>query len=222
MVLTDQDKKYLFTSFNYNNTTNIEKFNHVRYVRDIPTSYINPLSQDIHERRRKRKIKKTQHESRNDRKPENNRRNGKNRFCPGQDVATRAFKAQTILDGKIRSKTKMYLGSNYNVTYEVKLIIKDKSSFRPLGKNESIRLQFANDTVGKSSNCEFKEIKGVVPAQFNTSKNYVLFANRIGDHEYKILGPPVKTNKKILQEIRNIVTGTTRGKMFYFVFIFIL
>lgn len=144
------------------------------------------------------------------------RRERKNRFCTGQDVATRAYQAKTVLEGKIRSKTKLP-NLTYNVTYEVKLVLKNQTGFRPFVKNESIRLQFANDRgMSKTGTCDFRKIHGVVVAHFNYSKNYVLFADRIGDHEYKILGPPVESNKKNIQEIRNILDGKVEGKLWFF------
>lgn len=143
-----------------------------------------------------------------------NQRKGKNRFCPGQDVATRAFHARTVLEGKIRSRTKIDSNSNYNVTFEVKDILKDKSkNLRPLRINESIRLQFSYDVNSRVDNCDFKEINGVIPARFNMSKNYILFANRVGNHEYKILGPPVVSSKKALLEIKNMCCGKAKGKI---------
>lgn len=149
-----------------------------------------------------------------DRQRNPQRRDRKNRFCPGQDVATRAYHAKTVLEGKIRSKTKLHSRANllYNVTYEVKIVLKDQSGFRRSVKNESIRLQFANDRGARSGTCDVKSVNGVVAAQFNYSKNYVLFADRIGDHEYRILGPPVESNRKTMQEIRNIVDGKVKGE----------
>lgn len=206
--------------------------------------------QRVYERRRKRRIRntrsRTHHErhSKNERnlspyqkttqsddtsnrtrrapeRPKNQRRNNRNKFCPGQDVATRAYRAETVLIGKIRSKTKNYgQRTNFNVTYEVKQVLKDRSKFKTLVKNESIRLQFANDKGKNSGNCEFKKINGVVPAQFNLSKDYVLFAKRIGDHEYDTNGPPVEATRKNIEEIRNTISGRAKGKDFLFIFLY--
>lgn len=269
----DYNKKYLFSSFNFNESAYVSDFNSHQQQQQQQEQYYQqmmeqhrrffhrerggvsrevrgdqqlvgalPLQelQRTYERRRKRRIRMTRiraqenraHRTtndltsiRNDRNPspvidnsdlarsrrapnhperKNLRRGNKNRFCPGQDVASRAFRARTVLEGRIRSKTKIVSPrSNYYVTYEVKEVLKDESGFRQL-KNDSIRLQFANDR-SKRGTCDVKEVNGVVAAQFNISKNYILFANRIGDHEYEILGPPVEATRKNIKEIKDIM-----------------
>lgn len=241
--LPDHNKKYLYPSSSLNDSAFVSDFTHPQrdqVVEEAPTSLVGSLPlqelQRAYGRRRKRRIRNTRsrshrerHSDSNDdrnpspyqkptqsdsRKPTRNQRRGrKHQFCPGQDVATRAYLAKTVLEGRIRSKTKnLSARSTYNVTYEVKMILKDQSRFKQLGKNESIRLTFANERGSRAAHCDFREINGAVPAQFNISKNYVLFADRIGDHEYKILGPPVESTRRNLQEIRNIVEGKAKGK----------
>lgn len=143
----------------------------------------------------------------------NSQRGNKSRFCPGQDVASRAYRAKTVLRGKIRGRAKEHvIGSNYydvsyQVTYEVKEIYKDESGFRQL-KNDSIRLTFATERNKGAKNqdtCNFKEVSGFVVAQVNMSRDYILFANRYGNHQYEILGPPVLANRKNVKEVREIL-----------------
>ncbi|XP_044740187.1 protein vein isoform X2 [Chrysoperla carnea] len=165
-------------------------------------------------------------------------------FCPGQDVATRAYLAPIVFEGKVRS-----MSSNkkphYAVTFEVKIVYKNQSKFnKPLVKNETIRLHFAH---GKGTTCECLDYYSnnnisstklssstinnnshhqmlmqhqissssatqqhvhcgnLVKAHLRAGKTYILFVNRLGAHNYTVLGPPVASTNKSVHAVLRVV-----------------
>lgn len=160
-------------------------------------------------------------------------------YCPGQDVATRTFFAPTVFEAKVRS-----MSSNkrphYAVTFEVKVVYKNQSKFKPLVKNETIRLHFAhgrgtncdcldntsfNNTLVKSSSSSSTIIKNtnnnnninilcgsLVKARLRPGKTYILFLNRVGVHNYTVLGPPVASSNKSLHAVMRVMNIPNSGK----------
>lgn len=133
---------------------------------------------------------------------EQRRRKGDRKFCPGQDVGTRAYHAKTIIEGRVRSRKIPNNSTNYAVTVEVKRIHRNESSFRALNITDIIRLHFAN---GQHKGCDQKLVHGLVPAQLVNGNSYIFFLKSVGVHNYTVIGLPVPNDAKKVQKIQDII-----------------
>lgn len=155
----------------------------------------------------------TEHESSSDlvrerraagQKPAGENRKKDKKFCPGQDVGTRAYYAKTIIEGRLRSKSSTTNKKSYYVTVEVKRIYKNESNFRALNITEKIRLHFA---IGRYKGCDRKLADGLVKAQLVNGKDYIFFLQSLGPHNYTVLGPPEPLEVKKVKAIKDIINN---------------
>ncbi|XP_015605949.1 protein vein isoform X2 [Cephus cinctus] len=131
-------------------------------------------------------------------------------WCPDVDVGNRAFLAPTVFEGKVRSMSSARKPDlNYSVTFEVKQVYKSQSGFQPLQKNDNVRLHFRNKTPGKSTLCSPEVVhsnqSGMVRANIEKGKVYLVFVNRVGPRNFTILGEPVSRSKKNEQAVQAVV-----------------
>lgn len=132
--------------------------------------------------------------------------------CQRQEVARKAYLANTVVRAKAESMSSNRV-HNYSVTFRI--LERYKVSRFPI--DDTLRLAFSSDT--KDMNCEF-EGRGrphdLVKAQIQQSKEYYLFLDSRGMHNYSVVGMPVlkkKRNKRNrdLEDIRR-VTSKNFGK----------
>lgn len=145
---------------------------------------------------------------------EQRRRKGDRKFCPGQDVGTRAFHAKTIIEGRVRSRKIPNNSTDYAVTVEVKKIHRNESSFRALNITDIIRLHFAN---GQHKGCDQKLVHGLVPAQLVNGNSYIFFLKSVGVHNYTVIGQPVPNDAKKVQKIQDIIVRK-KGESYALIF----
>lgn len=136
--------------------------------------------------------------------------------CQRQDVARKAYLANTVVLAKAESMSTNRV-HNYSVTFRILERYKT-----PLPIDDTLRLTFSSDT--KDMNCEIEghgRPHDLVKAQIQQSKEYFLFLNSHGMHNYSVVGMPVlkkKRNKKNkdLEDIKR-VTNKNFGKyaLFY-------
>ncbi|GLV37761.1 vein [Carabus blaptoides fortunei] len=135
-------------------------------------------------------------------KPATDNKKKDKKFCPGQDVGTRAYYAKTIIEGRLRSKSSTTNKKTYYITVEVKRIYKNESNFRALNITEKIRLHFA---IGRYKGCDRKLADGLVKAQLVNGKDYIFFLQSLGPHNYTVLGPPEPLDAKKVKAIKDII-----------------
>ncbi|KAF5303022.1 hypothetical protein FQR65_LT08351 [Abscondita terminalis] len=157
--------------------------------------------------------------SRYQRSPEKNKPQQRNKpyHCQRQDVARKAYLANTVVRAKAESMSSNRV-HNYSVTFR----ILERFKFTPLPIDDTLRLTFSSDT--KDMNCEIEgpgRPHDLVKAQIQQSKEYYLFLNSHGMHNYTVVGMPVlrkkrNNNKKNrdLEQIRR-VTNKNFGKLFH-------
>ncbi|XP_018325800.1 protein vein isoform X2 [Agrilus planipennis] len=126
--------------------------------------------------------------------------------CQRQDVGRKAYIANTVVRAKAESMSSNRI-HNYSVTFRI--LEKFKT---PFAIDDTLRLTFYNDT--KDMNCESEvseRTHGLVKAQILQSKEYFLFLDSDGMHNYSLVGMPVLKKKRIkdrknrdLEEIRRI------------------
>ncbi|KAF5281554.1 hypothetical protein FQA39_LY05089 [Lamprigera yunnana] len=150
--------------------------------------------------------------SRSQRSPDKNKSQQQQRnkayHCQRQDVARKAYLANTVVRAKAESMSSNRV-HNYSVTFRI--LERYKLTHLPI--DDTLRLTFSSDT--KDMNCEI-EGRGrpydLVKAQIQQSKEYYLFLNSHGMHNYTVVGMPVlkkkrNNNKKNrdLEQIRRVV-----------------
>ncbi|XP_065163598.1 protein vein-like isoform X3 [Atheta coriaria] len=139
------------------------------------------------------------------------RGNRKAKPCQEQDLARKAYMANTVVLAKAESMS-MSRVRYYNYSVSFRIITRFKSPQYAFG-DDILRLTFLNDT--RRMNCE-SELGGgeggVVKAQIRPAKEYYLFLNSQGNHNYSVVGAPVLNRRKRAAEIERILRDVTRTK----------
>lgn len=123
----------------------------------------------------------------------------RNHRCQQQDIARKAFKADIVVLAEAQSMSSDRV-KNYSVSFKVLKIYKTKEKQNPK-VNMTIRLDFTNNT--KKINCESElETRSLRPvkAQIKPFKEYFLFLNSDGGHNYSVYGTPVMKKPRKNQE----------------------
>lgn len=127
------------------------------------------------------------------------------RQCQQQDVARKAYLANTVVVATPESFSKTdSRDGTINVSF---LVLKQlKTSIPTTNNNNHIRLKFID---AKGSNCVKEErdlSNGLVKAQIrNTTVKYFLFLNASEGHNYTVFGTPVRYKRKIENTILRVV-----------------
>lgn len=125
----------------------------------------------------------------------NRRQRKKPSNCQEQDVARKAYMANTVVLAKAESMSSNRV-HNYSVSFRIIEVFKKTSWL-----DSTLRLTFLNET--KRMNCESElngRTHGLVKAQIQQSKEYFLFLNSTGRHRYSVLGMPVLKKKKRVRD----------------------
>lgn len=151
--------------------------------------------------------------ARSQRSSNRNGRRERNRTsnCQEQDVARKAYRANTVVLAKAESMSSNRV-HNYSVSFRILEVFKQADRL-----DDTLRLTFINDT--KRMNCESElnsRTHGLVKAQIQQSKEYFLFLNSTGRHRYSVLGMPVMKKRKRNKDLKNIsrVIRPNFGKLF--------
>lgn len=121
-----------------------------------------------------------------------NHQRNKPYHCQRQDVARKAYLANTVVRAKAESMSSNRV-HNYSVTFRI--LERYKLTHLPI--DDTLRLTFSSDT--KDMNCEIEghgRPHDLVKAQIQQSKEYYLFLDSHGMHNYTVVGMPVLRKKR--------------------------
>lgn len=130
------------------------------------------------------------------------------------EISARAYMAETIFEGKVRSKSSVRdPGGKYGVTFVVQHVHKDQSNGQnALRPRTQVRLYFKQklSTTKPTAHCvqryNYTRRPGdLTKANIKRGRRYIVFVNGIGPHNYTILGEPVPKTKKNLQAVRDVL-----------------
>ncbi|XP_069669126.1 protein vein-like isoform X2 [Periplaneta americana] len=124
----------------------------------------------------------------------------KTKSCPEEDVGVKTYLAQTVFEGKARSRSPVRDGV-YNVTFVVQHVFKGSE---PGFLGSQVRLRFAEKAVGAACVDEGNK-SGVVRASVWRGGKYIVFADKVEQHIFKARGEPAKRNEKIVKAVRDIL-----------------
>jgi hypothetical protein len=127
------------------------------------------------------------------------------KLCPEEDVGVKTYLAQTVFEGKARSRSLVRDGV-YNVTFVVQQVFKGSE---PGFLRSPVRLQFAEKAAASNSNfqkCndEWKK-NSVMKANIRRGGKYIVFVDKIEQHIFKARGEPVKRNEKSVKAVKDIL-----------------
>ncbi|XP_017773971.1 PREDICTED: protein vein isoform X2 [Nicrophorus vespilloides] len=191
------------TTFQTNTRSTTRPMANEQFAQIPPTDLLRPESPTpaiIMRSQRSPNKHKNHHQQRNAKLP-----------CQEQDVARKAYLANTVVLAKAESMSSNRV-RNYSVSF--KIVKRFKST--QYAVDDNIRLTFLNET--KRMNCE-SELEGRmhVKAQIQQSKEYYLFLNSHGKHNYTVLGMPVlkrrRKNKELDRIIQNIANKNFEPKL---------
>jgi hypothetical protein len=130
---------------------------------------------------------------------------GFSKSCPEEDVGVKTYLAQTVFEGKARSKSPVQDGV-YNVTFVVQQVYKGSE---PGFLKSQVRLQFAEKKI--SSNSNFQKCNGegnknsVMKANIKRGGKYIVFVDKVEQHIFKARGEPVRRNEKTVKAVKDIL-----------------
>ena len=125
---------------------------------------------------------------------------GASKSCPEEDVGAKTYLAQSVFEGKARSRSPVRDGV-YNVTFVVQHVYK---GVEPGFLRSQVRLQFAEKSV-KCSNEDNKSGGGVVRANIKRGGKYIVFVDKIEQHIFKAHGEPAKRSEKNLRAVKDLL-----------------
>jgi hypothetical protein len=127
--------------------------------------------------------------------------------CPEDDIGVKTYLAQTVFEGKARSRSPVRDGV-YNVTFVVQKVYKGPE---PGFLRSQVRLQFA-EKARVSNNyrkCDDGGDKNsVMRANITRGGKYIVFVDKIEQHIFKARGEPVKRNEKAVRAVNHILCPT--------------
>lgn len=124
--------------------------------------------------------------------------------CPEDDVGVKTYLAQTVFEGKARSRSPVRDGV-YNVTFVVQQVYKGSE---PGFLRSPVRLQFAEKARASNNfrKCDDGGNKNsVMRANITRGGKYIVFVDKIEQHIFKARGEPVKRNDKIVKAVKDIL-----------------
>lgn len=138
--------------------------------------------------------------------PRKGRRNRPSSPCPKQDISQKAFLANTVVVARTEAVSVRSRTHKYSVLFKVQRKLKSPSAFPLI--DEYIQLYFLNDTTSQRAQqrCERNPTK-LVRANIQQSREYLLFLNSYGAHNYTAIGSPEPIRKhklpKVVQKVIN-------------------
>jgi hypothetical protein len=128
---------------------------------------------------------------------------GVSKSCPQDDVGVKAYLAQTVFEGKARSRSEVIDGV-YNVTFVVQHVYKGSE---PGFLKSQVRLQFAEKLTASNNHFQKCNDEGnknsVMRANITSGGKYIVFVDKIEQHLFKARGEPVKRNEKIVKAVKD-------------------
>jgi hypothetical protein len=124
--------------------------------------------------------------------------------CPEDDVGVKTYLAQTVFEGKARSRSHVRDGV-YNVTFVVQQVYKGSE---PGFLRSQVRLQFAEKARASNNfrKCDDGGNKNsVMRANITRGGKYIVFVDKIEQHIFKARGEPVKRNDKIVKAVKDVL-----------------
>ncbi|XP_021917307.1 pro-neuregulin-2, membrane-bound isoform-like isoform X3 [Zootermopsis nevadensis] len=130
---------------------------------------------------------------------------GVSKSCPEEDVGVKTYLAQTVFEGKARSRSPVRDGV-YNVTFVVQKVHK---GLDPRFLRSPVRLQFAEKATASNNNFQKCNDEGdknsVMRANIKRGGKYIVFVDKIEQHIFKARGEPVKRNEKTVKAVKDIL-----------------
>jgi hypothetical protein len=130
---------------------------------------------------------------------------GYSKSCPEENVGVKTYLAQTVFEGKARSKSAVRDGV-YNVTFVVQ---KQYKGSEPGFLKSQVRLQFAEKIIASNSNFQKCNDEGnkdsVMKANIKRGGKYIVFVDKIEQHIFKARGEPVKRNEKTVKAVKDVL-----------------
>lgn len=130
---------------------------------------------------------------------------GVSKSCPVEDIGVKTYLAQTVFEGKARSRSLVRDGV-YNVTFVVQQVYKGSE---PGILKSPVRLQFAEKIMPSKSNIQKCNDEGsknsVIKANIKRGGKYIVFVDKVEQHIFKPRGEPVKRNEKSEKAVKDIV-----------------
>ncbi|XP_071438587.1 pro-neuregulin-2, membrane-bound isoform-like [Hetaerina americana] len=125
-----------------------------------------------------------------------------------EDVASRAYLSPVVFEAKARSRGAVASGGTYGVTFVVQRVHKGD-----VRRKSQVRLQFmtppneAGTATPASLEAGGPQPGGPWPVQANIRRGgrYVVFARKIGPHNYSATGEPVQRSRKILAALQDVL-----------------
>jgi len=130
---------------------------------------------------------------------------GFSKSCPVEDVGVKTYLAETVFEGKARSKSPVRDGV-YNVTFVVQQVYKgSETGFL----KTQVRLQFAEKKIPSNSNFQKCNDEGsknsVIKANIKRGGKYIVFVDKVDQHIFKPRGEPVRRNEKSEKAVKDVV-----------------
>jgi len=130
---------------------------------------------------------------------------GFSKSCPVEDVGVKTYLAQTVFEGKARSRSPVRDGV-YNVTFVVQQVYKGSE---PGFLKSQVRLQFAEKIIHSNSNFQKCNDEGsknsVIKANIKRGGKYIVFVDKVEQHIFKPRGEPVRRNEKSEKAVKDVV-----------------
>jgi hypothetical protein len=130
---------------------------------------------------------------------------GNSKSCPVEDVGVKTYLAQTVFEGKARSRSPVRDGV-YNVTFVVQQVYKGSE---PGFLKSQVRLQFAEKIMLSNSNLQKCNDEGsknsVIKANIKRGGKYIVFVDKVEQHIFKPRGEPVRRNEKSEKAVKDVV-----------------
>jgi hypothetical protein len=121
--------------------------------------------------------------------------------CPEPDVSWKAYKADAIVRAKAESKS-----SNCRQNCTVQFRVLDWLKNRTSTDDRLLRLNFRSD----KTNCEYDNLTNrsqfPVRAKIDQSKEYILFLNTYGPHNYAAVFVPELPKNKTIKIIKRVIS----------------
>lgn len=108
-------------------------------------------------------------------------------YCERADVAWRAYRAPVAFEARVQSLAKDA------ATIQVKRVLRHQGHWPP--EESTLRLKLPKDKL---------ECSGRFEVPLKNRRNYIVFAERRGQHTAVALGPPLRRTGKLMRRIRAV------------------
>ncbi|KAK3931239.1 Oxygen-evolving enhancer protein 3-1, chloroplastic [Frankliniella fusca] len=154
-------------------------------------------------------------------------------WCASEDVGSRAYASTTVFEGKARSRSAPGPGGSYFVTFVVQHVRKDAPSGAvgggavaapPLRMRSQVRLQFVEPPLATTPApgperpraaarhaAECEDMSRLAPsaapvrASIRPGGKFIVFADRVGPHNFTVRGAPVPRSRASVHAIRTVL-----------------